>query len=162
MLRKGQAAMEFLMTYGWAILVVLIAIGALAYFGVFNLPGLLPKKCLAPAGFSCGSDYKFTATSPGTVTLEITNNQGSSITMSALYIDINNDGTWTAAPDCDNTDAQLTPGILTDGQTYSAVFDTCPNWVAGQKIRGSIRASYTIGSGPSHTFTGSISGQAEA
>ena len=32
----GQA-MEFLMTYGWAILVVLVAVGALAYFGVFNL-----------------------------------------------------------------------------------------------------------------------------
>ena len=29
-MRKGQAAMEFLMTYGWAILVVLAAIGALA------------------------------------------------------------------------------------------------------------------------------------
>jgi len=28
--KKGQAAMEFLMTYGWAILVVLIVIGALA------------------------------------------------------------------------------------------------------------------------------------
>jgi uncharacterized protein (UPF0333 family) len=32
MQQRGQAAMEFLMTYGWAILVVLIAIGALAYF----------------------------------------------------------------------------------------------------------------------------------
>lgn len=35
--RRGQAAMEFLMTYGWAILVVLAAVAALAYFGV--LPG---------------------------------------------------------------------------------------------------------------------------
>jgi len=34
--RKGQAAMEFLMTYGWAILVVLVVIGALAYFGVLS------------------------------------------------------------------------------------------------------------------------------
>jgi hypothetical protein len=36
-MKKSQAAMEFLMTYGWAILVVLVAIGVLAYFGVFNL-----------------------------------------------------------------------------------------------------------------------------
>ena len=36
MSRKGQAAMEFLMTYGWAILAAIIAIGVLAYFGVFN------------------------------------------------------------------------------------------------------------------------------
>ncbi|MBI1979078.1 MAG: hypothetical protein HYS62_03415, partial [Candidatus Aenigmarchaeota archaeon] len=34
--RKSQAAMEFLMTYGWAILVVLAAIAALAYFGVLS------------------------------------------------------------------------------------------------------------------------------
>ena len=36
--KKSQAAMEFLMTYGWAILVVLVAIGALAYFGVLKQP----------------------------------------------------------------------------------------------------------------------------
>ena len=36
--KKGQAAMEFLMTYGQAILAAIIAIGVLAYFGVFS-PG---------------------------------------------------------------------------------------------------------------------------
>lgn len=30
--KKSQAAVEFLMEYGWAILVVLVAVGALAYF----------------------------------------------------------------------------------------------------------------------------------
>lgn len=36
MIKKGQLAMEFLMTYGWAILASIIAIGVLAYFGVFS------------------------------------------------------------------------------------------------------------------------------
>lgn len=45
--------MEFLMTYGWAILVVLIVIGALAYFGVLDPTKLLPDKCNFPAGFYC-------------------------------------------------------------------------------------------------------------
>ena len=44
MVKKGQAAMEFLMTYGWAILVVLAAIGALAYFGVLSPQNLLPER----------------------------------------------------------------------------------------------------------------------
>lgn len=35
-MKKGQAATEFLMTYGWAIMAVIIVIGALAYFGVFS------------------------------------------------------------------------------------------------------------------------------
>lgn len=42
--KKGQAAMEFLMTYGWAIVVVLAAIGALAYFGVLSPNKLLPDR----------------------------------------------------------------------------------------------------------------------
>jgi hypothetical protein len=33
---KGQAAIEFLMTYGWAILAATIAVGFLGYFGIFN------------------------------------------------------------------------------------------------------------------------------
>ena len=36
--------MEFIMTYGWAILVVLIAVGGLAYFGVLNFNNN-PLKC---------------------------------------------------------------------------------------------------------------------
>ncbi|MCX6742298.1 MAG: hypothetical protein NTX24_03965 [Candidatus Pacearchaeota archaeon] len=36
MSKKGQAAMEFLMTYGWAILIAIIAIAALIAFGVLN------------------------------------------------------------------------------------------------------------------------------
>ncbi|MFH1636826.1 MAG: hypothetical protein ABIB71_00195, partial [Candidatus Woesearchaeota archaeon] len=58
-MKKGQAAMEFLMTYGWAILVVLIAIGALAYFGVLNPSRFLPKSCTISPGFSC-EEFKVT------------------------------------------------------------------------------------------------------
>lgn len=42
--KKSQQALEFFMTYGWAILVVLIAIGALAYFGVLSPDRFLPKE----------------------------------------------------------------------------------------------------------------------
>ena len=41
--KSAQAAMEFLMTYGWAILVMLAAVGALAYFGVFDPERFVPK-----------------------------------------------------------------------------------------------------------------------
>lgn len=54
--KKAQAAMEFLMTYGWAILVVLIVIGALAYFGLFNVDWLVPERCTLEAGIKC-EDY---------------------------------------------------------------------------------------------------------
>lgn len=49
MFKKGQAAMEFLMTYGWAILVVLAAIAALAYFGVLSPDSLMQEKTISAA-----------------------------------------------------------------------------------------------------------------
>ena len=49
--------MEFLMTYGWAILVVLAAIGALAYFGILSPQRFLPSGFTMQGGFS-GAEYK--------------------------------------------------------------------------------------------------------
>jgi uncharacterized protein (UPF0333 family) len=42
--KKSQAAMEFLMTYGWALLVILLVLAALAYFGMLNPDRFLPDK----------------------------------------------------------------------------------------------------------------------
>ncbi|MEK6904168.1 MAG: hypothetical protein AABW87_01095 [Nanoarchaeota archaeon] len=64
--KRGQAALEFLMTYGWAILIVLIAIGALAYFGVLNPERLLPRSCTLAAGLHC-ADFMIRDTGTGTV-----------------------------------------------------------------------------------------------
>jgi hypothetical protein len=48
--KKGQAAMEYLMTYGWAILAIIIVIAALIYLNPFRAPEL----CLfQQQGFSC-------------------------------------------------------------------------------------------------------------
>ncbi len=75
--KKGQAAMEFLMTYGWAILTVLIVIGALAYFGVLNPGRLLPPKCTMPTGISC-DDY-IVSGNDDTISLRLTNGLGRDI-----------------------------------------------------------------------------------
>lgn len=49
---KAQAAMEFLMTYGWAILIVIAVVAALYAMGVFRLPSGGLGKCSPcfPAG----------------------------------------------------------------------------------------------------------------
>jgi hypothetical protein len=56
---KTQAAMEFLMTYGWAILVTLIALGTLVYFNTLNPKGTLPDQCALFAGVSCLNSIAF-------------------------------------------------------------------------------------------------------
>jgi len=44
--KKSQGAMDFLMTYGWAILSAVIVIGVLASFGVFSPDTSIEKDCL--------------------------------------------------------------------------------------------------------------------
>ena len=46
---KSQSAMEYLMTYGWAILIIAVVLGALFSLGVFNSANFAPR---APTG-SC-------------------------------------------------------------------------------------------------------------
>ncbi|MEM3839425.1 MAG: hypothetical protein QXF01_02500 [Candidatus Micrarchaeaceae archaeon] len=48
-----QSAMEYLMTYGWAILIIAIVLGVLYYIGVFNGAAALGTSCIATPGFLC-------------------------------------------------------------------------------------------------------------
>ncbi len=54
-MRKAQSAMEYLMTYGWAILIIAVVLGALFSLGVFNGSNLLGNACIAQTGFLCQS-----------------------------------------------------------------------------------------------------------
>jgi len=78
--KKSQAAMEFLMTYGWAILVVLAAIAALAYFGVLSPEKFLPEKCLIEVGFTCISSK----VEPTQATIIFSNGLGRSVEVTSV------------------------------------------------------------------------------
>ena len=56
---KSQSAMEYLMTYGWAILIIAVVLGALFSLGVFNASNLAPKA-------SPGACQVFRPNGPGT------------------------------------------------------------------------------------------------
>ena len=53
--RKGQAAIEFLTTYGWALLAVIAAIGAFTYFMGGNTEQYVPDRCSLGSEFICNS-----------------------------------------------------------------------------------------------------------
>lgn len=76
MKRKGQAALEFLTTYGWAFMVILVMIGALAYFGVLNPENLVSDQCIVEGG-SC-LDSRMTDSA---VEIYLENNFGEPITV---------------------------------------------------------------------------------
>jgi len=52
-MRKGQTAMEYLMTYGWAILIIMVVLAVLFYLGVLNPQTVTPNQCTFPPGFTC-------------------------------------------------------------------------------------------------------------
>jgi hypothetical protein len=88
--KKGQAALEFLMTYGWAILVVLVVMGALSYFGVLNPTNLLPEKCALEIGLDC-TDYIVTDGGTGTnnddeIKIKLTNGRGKDVYITAIWV----------------------------------------------------------------------------
>jgi hypothetical protein len=49
--------MEYLMTYGWAILIISVVLSALYMMGLFNPATFVNSQCIFPAQFSCINSY---------------------------------------------------------------------------------------------------------
>ena len=147
--KKGQAALEFLMTYGWAILVVLVAIGALAYFGVLSPDKFLPSKCTLPAGIAC-TDHKADASAGanGQVTVVLRNGMGFDTTAVGVYVS-----------GC----TESTGNALSNGAQSNFVLDCAAGTLTGgSKYSGDVNVSYTnADSGIDHTVQGSLTTRAE-
>lgn len=126
--KKAQAAMEFLMTYGWAILVVLAAIAALAYFGVLSPDRFLPEKCTLPSGVAC---LDFTGTA-ATVTLVIQNSAGFDMRNVSVYVN-----STTADFDCADAGNDT---VLTDGEKDTFTCDT--GGLSAGKFKGVLNINY--------------------
>ena len=65
---KLQSAMEYLMTYGWAILIIGVVLAALYELNVFPPSNYVSPICTLPAGFACESSYLY---SNGLIVLNI-------------------------------------------------------------------------------------------
>ena len=85
---RAQAALEFLTTYGWAFLIILIMIGTLAYFGILSPSKLTPNRCNFGSEFQC-LDYQIKDLGTGaddTFRLRLKNNVGETITMDSIAL----------------------------------------------------------------------------
>ena len=82
--RKSQAALEFLTTYGWAFLVILVMIGTLAYFGVLKPSRLLPDRCSVGPELEC-QDFQLSSTD-NTIKLRLKSNIGEPINIDSMVV----------------------------------------------------------------------------
>ncbi len=142
MMKKGQAAIEFIMTYGWAILVVLVAIAALAYFGVLSPDRFLPEKCTFPPGIACTD---FTVTTAG-MNVVLQNSLGQDITMVSLT---DESGSCSTSPG----------SALNNGDTATYTFSSCTHGSVGSRYTTDVTVVYTTASGLNHTRIGSVTGR---
>lgn len=76
--------MEFLMTYGWVLLVVLIIISVLAYVGFLEPSNIVPDRCSFDTSFSC-SDFRVSE-NPSEISFTIFNSANKDIQIFAVNI----------------------------------------------------------------------------
>ena len=121
--RRGQASLEYLTTYGWAFILIIIMVGAMAFFGILNPKKLLPDRCAFSSDISC-KDF-VVSTEPDQVMLKLQNNVGEAIVIDSFALD-----SETGTLGC--SDAKDSNGVF-DIVTYSSgssgyVWDRGATW----------------------------------
>jgi len=138
--KRGQAAVEFLMTYGWAILAAIIAIGVLAYFGVFSPGKYMVGQATVTAPFYANA---YSLKTDG-ISLEFNNNGGEDFVIQSMTVS-----------DCGINDTSVV--IPADGQTV--IFVPCL-LTASSSFKGDIIISYVkSGSSLPLQSTGTVAGK---
>ncbi len=139
-MKRGQSALEYLMTYGWAILAVVIIAGALWYLGVFDPSRFAgEKQCGGFSAFTC-QDQKMTTA--GALSLVLNNKIGGTITM---------------------TTAGCAPTSVSANSNTTCTLSGFPTGAAGNSFsRVTVSLNYTDSrSGLTHTDSGFVAGKYE-
>lgn len=148
--RKSQAALEFLTTYAWAFLVIMVTVGALYYFGIFDFSKFLPQKCLFPSQFEC-LDFGFKGNQ---IKAKLVNNLGEVINVKSISI----------TNDAANPLSCTSPGAFSGwqpGNEKDLTFTGCTGgvFIAGERAEAKITMKYcapATTSCPEHTVNGKI------
>lgn len=80
-MKKAQAGLDFLMTYGWALLLIVLIIGALFALGIFDIGSFLGSRA---SGFAQVGVSAWRLAPDGTVTVQFENHVGSDIQITSI------------------------------------------------------------------------------
>jgi uncharacterized membrane protein YkvI len=115
--KKGQAALDFLMTYGWAIALVVIIAAVLFALGIFDVSNFVGNKA---AGFSGVAVPGWQLSTAGQLSMKISNQVGQRINVTLINATIG------------STTATVGSGItLAPGET-SSLLNTSSTAFGGQ------------------------------
>ena len=151
---KLQSAMEYLMTYGWAILIIAVVLGALFSLGVFG--NLLGNHCVTTPGWSCASA---TLATSGVLKMSIGQATGSTIYLrnAACSATATSNGYPAYGPNV--TSNTINPGVsfsattVTNGQSFTL---SVPCYSSSGQTYSSSSSSLTPGYALGQAFTGYV------
>ena len=135
--RAGQAALEFLTTYAWAFIVIIVLIGAIAYFGVLRPQKLLPDRCNFGSEFSCLA-YTISATD-NQLLLRLKNNLANPVTITSITLGSESSTQYT----CTNPSlpSNFVSGNITD-LTFTGCNTAAAGFVAGDKAKVLVKVNF--------------------
>lgn len=136
--KRGQVGLEFLTTYAWAFVVILIVIGALAYFGVTNPSKALPDRCNLGAEFTC-INHLIDATN-SQVKLRLKNGLGDVVVANSFSASSEQGGISCSTTSPSSIDPWV-PGNVTD-VTFTSCGLSAGGFVSGQKEKLFVQFSY--------------------
>jgi len=161
--RKGQGALEYLITYGWAILIIVIIGGALFALGVFNPSSWVSNKRATGFASIQVKDWKIETSGASFV---LGNKIGEPIYLRAINLTQAGQSTacfsnYTVAV-LGNLTADETGKLFSamDG-TYGGAPDNCGSAGVGKAYTLTVQIQYETTSGVVHLDSGTITGKIE-
>jgi hypothetical protein len=157
---KGQSAMEYLMTYGWAILIVIIVAAALYALGIFN-PATYTGR--VPTGFTTlGTPTDWDVASDGAFSIILNNRLANQITVYSITATLGTVSDTYNTYNCTiDSYLMIAPGgtsdptvVCTGPNTYSLDLGTP---TTGTTYSVDVEVLYNSG-GFNHTETGKVTG----
>lgn len=139
--KRGQAAIEFLTTYGWAMMAIALSIGALLYFDVLDSDRYVREECNTGNQLQCLEVY---VNNDGTAIFRILNNYQVPVD---VKISVTGDGTG------DSTTKTITPGGVGEIQINTLNTDANP----GDAVQLDLLINYGREGNTNYNLTGSAS-----
>lgn len=156
---RGQGAIEYLMTYGWMILLVVIIGGALYGLGIFDPTTWSGGK--RANGFTSLQikDWKISPSATTGATLVVGNRYGEGLTITAFHFNT------TTSPVVGCTYGYPAPAsvALAENQEVTLVSDSCnaTSLTKGKSYTADVRVEFSSSAGVSHTDLGTVSGKVD-
>jgi hypothetical protein len=124
--RKAQAAVEYLMTHGWAILVLTAIIVLLYSIGMFNPSKYVKEECYFQPDLNCPSfRLAKTGTPPYTLAFSVSNGLGFDIIVDEIKVtatDLGKRSEYTYSGSCSSGICSPASGLLKAGRFLNVTF----------------------------------------